>query len=296
MSKSEHKRLLNHTDINPDTKNFSGMSIIDMLSAMNREDANLSKILESAIPAVGRAVEIVTRCLAMGGRLVFVGEGTAGRLGVLEAVSCRTIFNTPDNLVMGIIAGGESALTNNINHASEDSKSALNIIDDLDIDGDDAVCGIMIYPPCPFLKTALLRAKELEASTVLISRGYVSKDLKPDALINFDTGPEVIAGAFELKAASAIKMILNMISTASMALLGKLYGNLMVDLNPVSEDDKLRAVRVLSLALNIEEPEAEKLLHTTEWDLKAAIYMKSLNIDYRTALDTLADNHGKVSL
>jgi N-acetylmuramic acid 6-phosphate etherase len=213
---------------------------------------------------------------------------------MMDAAECPPTFGVPPDLVSGIIAGGEQALTHSVEGAEDDRDSAIAEISRLKVAPNDTVCGITASRRTPFVKSALEEAKKRGAKTIFICCNPLPEDVSADIFINPITGPEVLAGSTRLKAGTATKMILNMISTTAMVLMGKTYKNLMVDLKPWSDKLRARSRLILNLALGLDFDQADSLLIQAQGDLKAALAMKIYNLNYENALDFLEKNGGRV--
>lgn len=283
-------------DVNSETVDLDKMSAWEIVAALNREDATVAASVEKVLPDIARGAEMIARSFALGGRLIYVGAGTSGRLGVLDAAECPPTFGSPPDQVIGVIAGGRDALVGPMEGAEDDKAAALLEIDKLAVSEADTVCGISASRRTPYVKTAIARAREYSAATIFICCNPAPSDVKADVLINPMTGAEALTGSTRLKAATATKMILNMLTTASMVLSGKVYKNFMVDLKPLSEKLEARSRRILALALGIEYDEADRALKETDGDLKTALMMKIHQVSYRDALEMLAQNHGRIRI
>lgn len=279
----------------PDTLDLDLMSPLELVTAMNRADRTIAEAVEKALPAVAEAAAAVAESFARGGRLIYVGAGTSGRLGVLDAAECPPTFGVPRELVVGIIAGGVEALTRSIEGAEDDCDAARAEVSRLNVGENDTVCGITASRRTPFAAAALEEAKKRGARTVFICCNPVPDSFpQADIIIAPLTGPEILAGSTRLKAGTATKMILNMISTAAMALSGKVYRNLMVDLRPWSEKLQARSRLILSRALGLDYEEADRLLAEAKGELKTAIAMNIYHLTYEEARKKLLENEGKL--
>lgn len=279
----------------PDTLDLDLMSPLELVTAMNRADRTIAEAVEKALPAVAEAAAAVAESFARGGRLIYAGAGTSGRLGVLDAAECPPTFGVPRELVVGIIAGGVEALTRSIEGAEDDCDAARAEVSLLNVGENDTVCGITASRRTPFAAAALEEAKKRGARTVFICCNPVPDSFpQADIIIAPLTGPEILAGSTRLKAGTATKMILNMISTAAMALSGKVYRNLMVDLRPWSEKLQARSRLILSRALGLDYEEADRLLAEAKGELKTAIAMNIYHLTYEEARKKLLENEGKL--
>ena len=281
-------------DLNPETANLDLMTPLEIVTAMNREDKSIAFSVERALPQIAEAAMLAAKSFAEGGRLIYAGAGTSGRLGVLDASECPPTFGVPREQVVGIIAGGYGALRRSIEGAEDDERAAQNEIERLKVAESDTVCGVTASRRTPFVKAALNEAKRRGAKTVFICCNPLPNDVEADVVIAALTGPEILAGSTRLKAGTGTKMILNMISTAAMILTGKVYRNYMVDLKPWSDKLRARCRLVLSMALDIEYDEADELLKQAQGNLKAAITMQVYDLNYEEALKLLEANEGRI--
>jgi N-acetylmuramic acid 6-phosphate etherase len=257
---------------NPRSENLDQLPTMDILALINDEDASVARVVRDALPEVVRAVETIVAAMQKGGRLIYVGAGTSGRLGVLDAAECVPTFGLEPGVVIGLIAGGESALvraTEGAEDRSEDGRSDLVAIN---LTGQDVVVGIAASGRTPYVLGAVDYAHEIGCVTVGIACNQPSILLdQTNIKIGLPTGPEVLTGSTRLKAGTAQKMTLNMMSTAVMVKLGKAYGNRMIDLMVTNEKLADRARRIVSEIANISYDEAARLLDLTGKDVKLAI-------------------------
>jgi N-acetylmuramic acid 6-phosphate etherase len=281
---------------NPRSANLDALSLADAFDVMNAEDRRIAEAVAAAKPEIVAAVEQVAAALQQGGRLIYVGAGTSGRLGVIDAAECPPTFLSDPEMVQGVIAGGDAALKKSAEHAEDDPATGAARMDDLHVGDKDVVLGIASGGTTPFVHGALQRAHECGARTVFLA--CVPKDEVADAAdisIRVLTGPEVLSGSTRLKAGLATKMVLNTFSTLAMVRLGKVYGNLMVDVN-ARGCAKLtdRAIRTTMSATGLSRSQSQKLLEKADWHVKAAIVMHGLSIDAAEAQRRLAAAGGHV--
>jgi N-acetylmuramic acid 6-phosphate etherase len=272
---------------------IDAMSVDDAFEVMSAEDATVAGAVGYAKPQICAAIELVVEAFRAGGRLIYVGAGTSGRLGVLDAAECPPTFLSDPSMVQGVIAGGSEALRRSIEGAEDVALAGSAAIDAKQVGAKDVVFGIATGGTTPYVHAALDRAKSLGAKTIFfacVPVDQVSDDA--DVSIRVLTGPEVITGSTRLKAGTATKMVLNMISTLSMVGIGKVHGNLMVDLN-TRGCDKLRdrAVRVLQAVTDLDRAQATQLLKDTGGHVKTAIVMQLVGVD-RDLARALLDRHG----
>jgi N-acetylmuramic acid 6-phosphate etherase len=279
---------------NPASADLDRLDLPAAFDVMNREDAGIAAAVARAKPEIVAAIEIVSARLAAGGRLFYVGAGTSGRLGVLDAAECPPTFGTEPSLVQGVIAGGARALVASVEGAEDGRAAGGRELEERGVGKKDVVFGIAAGGTTPFVHGALACARAAGAATIFFA--CVPRELAPDEAdvsIRVITGPEVIAGSTRLKAGSATKMVLNLVSTLSMVRLGKVHGNLMVDVD-TRGNAKLRE-RGIDLVAKLvpcgREP-AEKLLDAADGEVKVAVVMGRRSIDASTARSRLADARG----
>ncbi|MBM4333455.1 MAG: N-acetylmuramic acid 6-phosphate etherase [Deltaproteobacteria bacterium] len=259
---------------NPAAAKIDRASALEIAKIINREDQKIALVIRSQLKPIARAIEMVTKALAQGGRLFYVGAGTSGRLGVLDAAECPPTFGVSPADIQGIIAGGKRALWRSVERAEDDFQSGVQAIRDAGVRAQDVVCGISASGKTPFVQAALSEAKKKRARCIFITC-HPSPQITPwmGVIINPVVGAEVIAGSTRMKAGTATKMVLNMISTGAMVRLGKIYGNLMVDVKPVSAKLKDRAERIIMSVLGCSPYRAKRLLQASNNRPKVAIVM-----------------------
>lgn len=268
---------------NPNTTNLDQLTPHEFLKIMNHEDRKVAVVVSEALPEIEKAVLAVIESLKKGGRLIYFGAGTSGRLGVLDAVECSPTFGTADE-VQGLIAGGEKAFVKAVEGAEDSEELAVQNFKDLNLTKNDTVVGIAASGRTPYVIGGLKYADEIGAETISIScnkNAEISKYAKIS--IEVDCGPEVLTGSTRLKAGTAQKLILNMISTASMVGVGKVYGNLMVDVRATNEKLVERSKRIVMEATGVSYEEAEKKLEEAEGKVKVAIVMIFSDCPYEEA-------------
>lgn len=281
--------------LNPASEGLDGLTALSIVELMNSEDANVVAAVRLVGPAVAQAIELAATSFRRGGRLIYVGAGTSGRLGVLDASECPPTFGTPPEMVVGIIAGGSAALTRSVEDAEDRADDGAAEIDRLEVDDRDVVVGIATSGRTPFVLGAIERARERGSATVGIACNDPSAlgglvDVKIAVLV----GPEILAGSTRLKAGTATKMILNMISTGAMIRVGKTYGNRMIDLRPTNEKLRLRARRILSEVAGLDEVSAVALLREASGRLKPAVVAAVGRVSVEQADRLLAKCGGQV--
>ncbi len=273
------------------------MSVADAFDVMSAEDATVATAVAEAKESICQAIELVVGAFRAGGRLVYVGAGTSGRLGVLDASECPPTFRSDPRMVQGIIAGGNEALRRSIEGAEDDRAGAVAALDDLAIGANDIVMGITTGGTTPFVHGAISHARSRGAKTVFFACVPVEQAADDaDVSIRVLTGPEVITGSTRLKAGTATKLVLNMITTLSMVGIGKVHGHLMVDMN-AKACAKLRdrGMRVLCEVTGISRDEAAEVLDNADGRVKTAIVMVLKRVDCEKAESLLNRFGGRVA-
>ncbi len=271
------------------------MNIGEAFDVINGEDRTVAGAVERAKPQICDAIRCVVRAFERGGRLFYVGAGTSGRLGVIDSAECPPTFMTPPEMVQGIIAGGDQAIRRSIEGAEDHTDDAVKAITQCEVTTEDVVLGIATGGTTPFVHAALAEAKRRGAETIFFAcvPGHAQEDAA-DISIRVLTGPEVITGSTRMKAGTATKMVLNMITTISMIQIGKVFGNLMVDLNrDACAKLRDRAIRIVQSATNTSRDEAEQLLRHGE-DVKTAIVMHFKIADRKEASRMLLEAGGRL--
>lgn len=259
---------------NPRSVNIDQLSTLDMLRVINDEDATVAGVVRRALPAIAVAIDTIAQKLREGGRLFYIGAGTSGRLGVLDAVECVPTFGVSPDMVQGIIAGEEGALTQAVEGAEDDYDAGYATIAERAITARDVVVGIAASGRTPFVLGAIDAANAIGAPTIAISCNEPAPLLDHARIgVVAVVGPEVIAGSTRLKAGTAQKLILNMLSTGSMIRLGKVYGNLMVDVMVTNQKLAERAKGLVMRVTGVDDTRAEELLAQTGQRVKPAIVM-----------------------
>lgn len=275
---------------NANTRDIDKLPVLEALELINREDAKVAAAVQAALPDIARAVAMIVAALAAGGRLFYVGAGTSGRLGMLDAAECVPTFSAPPELVQGVIAGGAEAMLRSIEGAEDDPAAAADDLRARHVSSADVVCGIAASGRTPYVIGALNFARSIGARSIAVACNHDSPVAAlADIAISVDVGPEVIAGSTRLKAGSAQKMILNMLSTASMIGLGKVYGNLMVDVKVTNAKLLTRAVGLVMRLTGLDEAAAQELLGSANNEVKTAVAMQRRDLDYPQARQLLAE-------
>lgn len=280
---------------NPNSRRIDKLATSDILAIINAEDTKVALAVQQVLPQIALAVDVVADALKAGGRLFYVGAGTSGRLGILDAVECLPTFSAPPDLIQGLIAGGEGAFTRAVEGAEDDPALAERDLEARGLQAGDVVCGIAASGRTPYVIGALRYARGRGARAIAIACNPDSPVIElADIGISVDLGPEVISGSTRMKAGSAQKMILNMLSTATMIRLGKVYGNLMVDVKVTNEKLMRRATRLVQRLGGVDEARARQLLERAELEVKTAVVMQRKGLDAEGARRLLKLAEGKL--
>lgn len=283
-----------HTEtVAPELSELDTMGTAELVTAMNAQNAGVQAAVESAAAEIIRTVDAVADRLAIGGRLLYVGAGTAGRLGVLDASECPPTFGTPPGMVVGIIAGGMEAIQKPVEYAEDNATAGARDLHDAGVTAADAVVGISASGRTPYVIGALEEARSRGAFTAALACNPGSPiSHLADVAIDVVVGPELVAGSTRLKAGTAQKLVLNMISTLAMVKLGKTYGNLMVDLKATNRKLLARSQRTVQHATGVDADEAIRALDSVGGSVKAAILVLLTGIAPGQAQAALADAGG----
>lgn len=256
---------------NPATMHIDRMTTAEMLECIQRENENAAAAVGKALPSIEKACDSIAERLADGGRLIYIGAGSSGRLGVLDAVECPPTYGVPQSMVSGIIAGGPKCMFQAAENEEDNAESAVRDLKDHELGGKDALVGISAAGNAAYVVGALEYAKSLGCVTVGITSNEGSLLTKcADISIVADTGPEVITGSTRMKAGTAQKMILNMLSTVAMIKLGNVYENMMINLRPTNAKLKKRVIGILREITGLDEEEAVKYLEESNWNIRNA--------------------------
>ncbi|MES0150559.1 N-acetylmuramic acid 6-phosphate etherase [Mesorhizobium sp. M0012] len=289
---SELERLVSE-DRNPKTMDIDLLPTLEVLRKINDEDKGVAAAVEKVIPDIAAAVDRIVSAFQDGARLVYMGAGTSGRLGVLDASECPPTFGVPEDMVVGLIAGGVDALVHSAEGAEDDPKQGIKALQDIKLTADDVVVGIAVSGRTPYVIGGLTYAKEVGATTVALSCNPRSTIAGiADIAISPVVGPEVLTGSTRLKSGTAQKLVLNMLSTASMIRIGKSYQNLMVDLNPSNKKLVARAVRIVMQTTGCAAQQARQALDQTGNDVKLAILVTITGMGVEEARKALANAGG----
>jgi N-acetylmuramic acid 6-phosphate etherase len=276
---------------NPRSTRIDTLSTLEIVDLINSEDRTVPQAVGSQRERIAAAIDLIVDCFRESGRLFYVGAGTSGRLGVLDASECPPTFGVQPSLVQGIIAGGRRALVRSIEGAEDHADDGAKAIDKKRVGPNDVVVGLAACGMTPFVRGALQRARQIGAATVFVTCAPEAvKSLAVDIIINPVVGPEVITGSTRMKAGTATKLVLNTLTTAAMIKLGKVHGNLMVDLRAVNNKLRDRSVRIVMELTGLARAKAQALLKRADGQLKAAVVMHFRRVDLDRALTILERN------
>ena len=282
---------------NPNSMHVDSLSALEIVQLMNEEDKQVPLAIEKCLPQIAQAVECIVAAFQQGGRLVYIGAGTSGRLGVLDASECPPTFGVSPEMVKGIIAGGERALRHPIEGAEDSKAQAVVDLQTIQFSSKDVLVGIAASGRTPYVIGALEYAKSLGSVTVSIASNPNSAMANiVDIAIDTVVGPEVLTGSSRLKSGTAQKLVLNMLTTASMILMGKCYQNLMVDVQASNEKLKARAIRIVMQATDCDKALAEETLKLADQNAKLAIMMILSGLGRAQAEALLEKHQGKLQL
>ena len=282
---------------NPNSMHVDSLSALEIVQLMNEEDKQVPLAIEKCLPQIAQAVECIVDAFQQDGRLVYIGAGTSGRLGVLDASECPPTFGVSPEMVKGIIAGGERALRHPIEGAEDSKAQAMVDLQTIHFSSKDVLVGIAASGRTPYVIGALEYAKSLGSATVSIASNPNSAMANiVDIAIDTVVGPEVLTGSSRLKSGTAQKLVLNMLTTASMILMGKCYQNLMVDVQASNEKLKARAIRIVMQATDCDKALAEETLKLADQNAKLAIMMILSGLDRAQAEALLEKHQGKLQL
>jgi len=280
---------------NETSTNIDNMSTLEILTTINNEDMTVAKCVQEVLPQINETVEIVYHSLKRGGKLFYVGAGTSGRIGILDAVECPPTYSTPPDLVQAVMAGGVQAFEKAAEGVEDDERLGAQDLQERNLTNLDVVIGIAASGRTPYVIGALKYAKEAGASTISLSSNKgAAISQYADTKIEVITGPEVITGSTRMKAATAHKLILNMITTTSMIKIGKVYENLMVDLKVSNKKLAERAKNIVSTITNVSYQKAQEVLETTNFEVKPAIVMIKADTSFENAKKYIKEADGFV--
>ncbi|MFL4949709.1 N-acetylmuramic acid 6-phosphate etherase [Streptomyces sp. MMS24-I31] len=277
----------------PELSDIDRLPTLEIARLMNAEDTTVPAAVAERLPQIAAAIDAVAERMARGGRLIYAGAGTAGRLGVLDASECPPTFNTEPSRVVGLIAGGPEAMVTSVEGAEDSTELAVEALDALRLTAADTVVGISASGRTPYAIGAVEHARRLGALTIgLACNADSALAAAAEHGIEIVVGPELLTGSTRLKAGTAQKLVLNMLSTITMIRLGKTYGNLMVDVRASNDKLRARSRRIVALATGAPDDEIEKALATTDGEVKNAILTLLADVDGPTAARLLEESGG----
>ena len=280
---------------NPNSMQLDSLSAQELVALINREDQQVALAVEKCLPQIVSAVEKIVAAFERGGRLVYVGAGTSGRLGVLDASECPPTYGVKPEMVVGLIAGGDHALRHPIEGAEDNVQQGQADLEEIDFSARDVLVGIAASGRTPYVLGALNYAKQLGATTVSIASNPKSKMAEvADIAIETVVGPEVLTGSSRMKSGTVQKLVLNMLTTASMVLIGKCYQNLMVDVQASNKKLKARALKIVMEATECDNEAAANVLAKANGQVKLAILMQLSGLDALEAQSLLDKSNGKL--
>jgi len=286
------RSLLTTEKSNPRSANIDTLSTRQIVDLINSEDRTVPQAVARQREPMAAAVDLIVERFRRGGRLVYVGAGTSGRLGVLDASECPPTFGVRPSLVQGIIAGGRRALVRSAEGAEDFSADGAAAIDKKRVTAKDVVVGLAACGMTPYVRGALRRARDIGAGTIFVTCAPEAVKSSPaEIVINPVVGPEVVTGSTRMKAGTATKLVLNTLTTAAMIKLGKVYSNLMVDLRATNEKLRDRSIRIVMAVTGLSRPRARALLQRAEGQVKAAIVMHCRDVSLSRALEILEENN-----
>ncbi len=277
---------------NPRSRRIDRLTSLQVVDLINAEDAEVAAAVRRQRRRIAAAVEMIAASFRGGGRLFYVGAGTSGRLGVLDAAECPPTFGSPPRRVQGVIAGGRRALVRSAEGAEDHAADGAAAIDKRKVRAADVVVGIAACGLTPFVRGALARARRRGAGTVFLTCAPEAADADADVVINPVVGPEVVTGSTRMKAGTATKLVLNTLTTAAMIRTGKVYGNLMVDLRATNAKLRDRSERIVMELTHLKRPRARRLLQGARGRVKAALVMHFREVGYRAACKLLDQADG----
>ena len=281
---------------NINTYNLDTMSSLEIATIMNKEDEKVAKAIQTELPSISKAIDAIVNTFNNGGKLYYIGAGTSGRLAVLDASECPPTYGVPPEMVVGIIAGGDKALRFPSEGAEDSTEFGVSDLKKYNFTRNDILVGLAASGRTPYVIEALKYAKKLGAKTISVACNKNSSIGKEaDIPIEVDTGPEVLTGSTRLKAGTATKLVLNMLSTGSMVRIGKAYQNLMVDVVPSNEKLVIRAHKIIEEATGVDEATAQTALKAANNSCKLAILMILTHSEVAEAKQLLEKSNGHIS-
>jgi N-acetylmuramic acid 6-phosphate etherase len=278
---------------NPASTDLDSLSTIDVLKLINAQDKLVIIAVEIELPYVEKGVDLIVQAFREGGRLLYFGAGTSGRIGVVDAAECPPTFGSDPKMVQGFIAGGNEAMFRAQEGAEDSIEQAIKDIESLGISSKDVVCGIAASRRTPYVVNVVKRARELGAKTIYVTTNPRSEfNLEVDVAICPEVGPEVVTGSTRMKSGTAQKLVLNMLTTASMVRLGKVYENMMVDLQLTNKKLVERSKRIVMTATGVSYDKAEEVLQKSNGHVKTAIVMIAANVSLEEAKKRIVEADG----
>jgi N-acetylmuramic acid 6-phosphate etherase len=278
---------------NPDTLDLDTLSTLQVLERINQADQQVALVIRQLLPDIAKAVDAIVAAFSQGGRLIYIGAGTSGRLGVLDAAECPPTFSTPPEQVQALIAGGETAILRAVEGAEDSKEQGAADVQAIQLNANDVLVGIAASGRTPYVVAALEYANQVGATTVGISCNPDTAVLKTATIaICAAVGPEVLTGSTRMKSGTAQKLILNMLSTASMVRSGKVYQNLMVDVHASNQKLWVRAARIVSQATGCSHDEAKTMLADSDYNAKLAILRLLTGLNRPAAEQLLREKQG----
>ena len=281
---------------NPRSSTIDTASALEIVDLIGAEDGTVPGAVAKARTDIARAIDLIEAAFRADGRLIYVGAGTSGRLGVLDATECPPTFGTPPEMVVGVIAGGPAALVRSVEGAEDDVAAANQAMDSLRVGPNDVVVGIAASGTTPFVQAALSRAHVLGARAIFVSCSAPPRQLAGtcDVFITVLVGPEIVTGSTRMKAGTATKLVLNTLTTGAMIRLGKIYGNLMVDLKAWNEKLIDRSQRIVMETTGLDRKEARKVIEAADGSVKTAIVMARRGVTKSEAEGLLSQHAGRL--
>lgn len=278
---------------NPNTWEIDNVSTLEMVKLINAEDQKVALAIAEVLPEIAMAIDRIAAQFKQGGRLIYIGAGTSGRLGILDASECPPTYGVDPNLVIGLIAGGDTAIRNAVEGAEDSHEQCVTDLKTIYFNSKDVLVGLAASGRTPYVLGGLAYAKQLQAYTIAIACTQQSEiGSIADLAIEPLPGPEVITGSTRMKAGTAQKLILNMLTTGSMIKMGKVYSNLMVDVRASNQKLNERAKRIIRDATGIDRDQAEYLLRETNYDVKLSIFIAKTGLDKAQAVQILQEAEG----
>lgn len=281
---------------NPNTADIDRVSTLEIVRRINNEDKKVAYAVERELEPIAKAVDAIQDALHAGGRLIYCGCGTSGRLGVLDAAECPPTYSADPGMVMGVMAGGERAMFKAVEGAEDNREAGREDMKQINLSAKDVLVGIAASGRTPYVLGAMAYAHEIGAKTVAVTCNKASEmNAVADIPIGVETGPEVITGSTRMKCGTAQKMVLNMLSTGAMIRLGKVYGNLMVDVMPTNEKLVRRAISIVATAADVDEEVARRTLEACGFSVKTAIVMLVRGESAEAAKERLQETGGVIA-